>query len=70
MKQAVKFAIETLTIEETAHKSTSEYLRRDLTKGAVRNRDELHQYCRYKNLSFREVMREARKEKKKRDNQT
>lgn len=55
MRQAVLVVQEIERMQKAIHKTESYRLRNDYRKGIERLKQELKDYCRYKNLNYREV---------------
>ena len=59
MKQAIKVVKEIERLKWAIYKTNSEHLIRDYSKQIVKLIKELKEYCRYKKLDYKEVMRGA-----------
>lgn len=59
MKQALKVVKEIERLKWAIYKTNSEYIIRDYSKQIVKLIKELKEYCKYKKLDYKEVMRGA-----------
>lgn len=60
MKQALKVVAEIERLKIAAEKTESKYLRKDYSKAIKRLVAELKEYCGYRKLDFKELMKGAK----------